>query len=131
MTQQNNDLLLVLCKLVYEAQKSTEQDRKREMFKDRFFPELLVRRVDAIKIEIRKENVNHHDPHMHITHSDKIDVSLSLTDFRVLAGNIDRKSLKKLQPMLDHCQPHLMQIWNALNVGDNSAMAEILIENIP
>ena len=131
MTAAQQEKLLALCKLVYEAQEAAERDYKRETFGDQYLPELLILRVDAIKIEIRKETVRHHEPHMHITHSDKIDVSLCLTDFRILAGKIDQKTLKKLEPLLDKCKPHLMDIWNALNIEGDSRMAELLISNLP
>ena len=131
MNELHRNLLLGLCKKVYEAQEAADDEYKREMFGDRLPFELILRRVDAIRIEIRKEHVNHHEPHMHIKHSDKFDVSLCLTDFRVLAGDIDSKTLKKLKPWLELAQPHLMGIWNALNVDDDHLEVERLMANLP
>ena len=131
MTTDHQEQLLALCKLVYEAQEAAECDYKQETFRGQYLPELLIRRVDAIKIEIRKETVSHHEPHIHITHSDKIDVSLCLTDFRILAGKIDQKTLKRLKPLLDKYKPHLIDIWNALNIEGDSRFAELLISNLP
>ena len=131
MTLQNQDLLSELCQKVYDAEEAAERNHKHEKFGDQFTPEYLVQRIDSVRIEIRKEIVSHHEPHMHITHSDKIDVSLSLTDFRILAGEIDKKALKKLMPWLQKCKIDLMKIWNALNVEGDSIKVERLISNLP
>jgi hypothetical protein len=67
MNSQYQELLSALYEIVYDAQAPSEQEYKREMFGNQFIPELLVHRVDSIKIEIRKETISHHEPHMHIT----------------------------------------------------------------
>jgi len=87
-------------------------------------------RQDKVRVEIRKENVSHNEPHLHIKHSDKIDVSLSLNDFRVLAGEIDRKTMKHILSVLNPVKPKLMEIWNELNEKDNSVGAEKIISNL-
>ena len=70
------DFLLELCKDVYRAYEKAQDERRREIFGDLDFLELLLMRKDKVRIEIRKETVNHNVPHMHIKHSDKIDVSI-------------------------------------------------------
>lgn len=130
MAEQHRELLGQLCLIVHRAQELAEQEHRRERFGDTF-TELLIKRVDEIKIEIRLEHVSHHEPHMHISHSDKFDVSLSLNDFRVLAGEIDRKTWRRIKPVLEQCQPHLMDIWNALNVEGDGVKAQRLISNLP
>ncbi len=87
-------------------------------------------RQDKVRVEIRKETVNHNEPHLHVTHSDKIDVSLSLNDFRILAGRIDSKTRKHLLRVLEPVQPKLLEIWETLNEQDNSVGAEKLISNL-
>jgi hypothetical protein len=85
---------------------------------------------DKVRVEIRKENVSHNAPHIHITHSDKIDVSISLIDFSVLAGNIDRKTQKQLLRILRPKKDDLNKIWIELNEKDNSVGAEKMISNL-
>ncbi len=85
---------------------------------------------NKVRVEIRKENVNHNAPHIHITHSDKIDVSISLVDFSVLAGNIDRKTQKQLLGILSTKKDELNKIWVELNEKDNSVGAEKMISNL-
>ena len=130
MTDAIDQFLQSLCVSIYRAQARAEDERKRELFGDSVFLELFVVRIDKVRVEIRKENVSHNEPHMHITHSDKIDASLSLNDFRVLAGDIDRKTLKHVLRLLVPVRAKLMEIWNTLNEQDNSIGAEKLISNL-
>ncbi len=85
---------------------------------------------DGIHIEIRKENVSHNMPHLHVTHSDKTDVSLSLEDFSVLAGNINRKLKKLLIPIFKKNKKKLNTIWEELNEKEDSIKAQVLIEKL-
>lgn len=87
-------------------------------------------RKDKVRVEIRKENVGHHEPHLHVVHSDKIDASISLKDFSVLAGSIDRNTHKYFTKVLSPKQADLMAIWNELNEKENSVGAETLISNL-
>ena len=130
MSDQVEPLLLSLCGAIYRAQQEAEEERKRELFGDSIPIELFVTRMDKVRVEIRKESVSHNEPHMHITHSDKIDVSLSLKDFRILAGSIDRKTLKNVLRVLIPVKERLMEIWTTLNEHDNSVGAERLISNL-
>ena len=123
-------LFLELCRALYQADQRAKDEYKRELFGDAFVPELLVIREDKVRVEIRKENVSHNAPHLHISHSDKFDASISLKDFSVLAGDIDRKVLKHFVKKLAPLKVQLMQIWNELNDKENSAGAEILIRNL-
>jgi hypothetical protein len=130
MSNPHDRFLLSLCDAVYQAQKSAEKEYKRERFGDNMPFELLVMRKDKVSVEVRKENVRHNEPHLHIIHSDKIDASLSLKDFRVLAGNIDRKTIKYMLRTPVPVQAKLLSIWETLNEQDNSIGAEILISNL-
>ncbi|MBM0417495.1 MULTISPECIES: DUF4160 domain-containing protein [Aeromonas] len=122
--------LLKLCDEVYRGEEKAQAERKRELFGNRFVPEFLLMRKDKVRVEIRKENVSHNVPHIHITHSDKIDVSISLNDFSVLAGNIDRKTQKQLLAILIPKKDELNKIWIELNEKDNSVGAEKMISNL-
>ncbi|WP_282110840.1 DUF4160 domain-containing protein [Shewanella algicola] len=124
------DFLLNLCDQVYRGEEIAQAERKRELFGDQFVPELLLMRKDKVRVEIRKENVSHNAPHIHITHSDKIDVSISLNDFSVLAGSIDRKTQKQLLRILMPKKDDLNKIWVELNEKDNSVGAEKMISNL-
>jgi len=128
MTTEN--YLLQICDEAYRAEERAQAERKREAFGNRFVPELLVMRKDKVRVEIRKENVSHNTPHMHITHSDKINVSISLIDFSILAGNIDRKTQKHLMATLIPKKTELYKIWEELNEKENSIGAEKLISNL-
>ena len=125
-----DQFLSSLCDDVFRAEKDASEERKCENFGDSFPNEFLVLRKDKVRVEIRKENVNHNEPHLHITHSDKIDVVLSLNDFRILAGEIDRKTMKHMLRILMPVRSKLMEIWETLNEQDNSIGAEKLISNI-
>jgi Domain of unknown function (DUF4160) len=122
--------LLSLCEKVYRAEKEASEERRRKLFGDNPPFELLIMRRDKIRVEIRKENVSHNEPHLHVTHSDKIDVSLSLTDFRLLAGEIDRTTMRQMLRILTPVQLKLMKIWDTLNEQDNSVGAEKLISTL-
>lgn len=124
------DFLLQLCDEVYRAEERAQEERKREVFGDKFVPELLLMRKEKVKVEIRKENVNHNAPHIHITHSDKIDVSISLVDFSILAGRIDGKTQKQLLRLLSPKKEELNKIWIELNEKDNSVGAKKMISNL-
>ncbi|QIR77028.1 DUF4160 domain-containing protein [Sulfurospirillum diekertiae] len=124
------DFFLQLCDGIYRAEERAQKERKRELFGNQFVPEFLVMRQDKVRVEIRKENVSHNAPHLHIVHSDKIDVSISLIDFSILAGKIDSKTKKHFLSLLVPKQKQLNAIWQELNEKDNSVGAEKLISNL-
>jgi hypothetical protein len=130
MSATSEQSLLLLCESVYRAEQRASDERKREVFGDSIPIELLLMRQDKVRVEVRKENVSHNEPHLHISHSDKIDVSLSLNDFRILAGEIDTKTKKHMLRILMPLKPKLMEIWSTLNEQDNSVGAEKLITNL-
>lgn len=125
-----DELLIWTCKAVYAADAKVAKDQKRAIFGDQFIPELLVMRNDKVRVEIRKETVPHNIPHMHISHSDKIDASISLINFSILAGTIKPKTLKDLSQILSPKQAELLAIWDELNEKENSVAAEMLISNL-
>ena len=129
MSSPIEQFLLTLCDSIYRAEQRAAEERKREVFGDSIPFELLLMRKDKVRVEIRKENVSHNEPHLHITHSDKIDVSLSLRDFRVLAGDIDRKTMKFMLGVLMPVKSKLLEIWRTLNEEENAVGAEKLISN--
>jgi hypothetical protein len=120
MRTATDELLLWICKVVYAAEAKAAEDRKRARFGDQFVPELLVMRKVKVRVEIRKETVGHHEPHLHVVHSDKIDASISLRDFSILAGLIDRQTLKYLSRILSPKQADLLAVWKELNEKENS-----------
>jgi len=126
----HHEYLLSLCDAIYQVERDAQAERRKEMFGDSFIPELLVGRLDKIRIEIRKENVSHNEPHLHVTHTDVIDASISLKSFDVLAGRIDKKSHKHLLRVIYPNREQLLGIWNELNEMDNSIGAEILISSL-
>ena len=130
MSIESEEILLSLCDNIYFAQKKAEEEHRRELFGDGVIIELFVMKSDKVRVEIRKENVNHNEPHLHITHSDKIDASISIKDFRVLAGEIDSKTMKYMLRKLSPVQPKLLAIWETLNEQDNSIGAEKQISNL-
>jgi hypothetical protein len=130
MSSSTDELLSWLCHAVYAAEAMAEKDCNLEAHDDGFFPELLVMRRDRVRVEIRKEQVAHHEPHLHVVHSDKIDASISLNSFRVLAGTINPLTHKYLVRLLLPKQPQLNAIWEELNDKDNSVGAEKLIANL-
>lgn len=74
--------------------------------------------------------MSHNVPHIHITHSDKIDASISLLNFEILAGKIDNKTYKHLLFVISPNKEKLLEIWGELNKKDNSVGAEKLINNL-
>lgn len=123
-------LLEALCDEVYRAQEQAEDENMRAIFGDSIGTTLVVMRKDKVRVEIRKENVSRHKPHLHITHSDKIDVSISLNDFSVLAGSIDNTTKKYLLKILHPKQSQLKAIWEELNENNNSIAAQKIISNM-
>jgi hypothetical protein len=130
MTDHRETLLLWVCEAAYAAERKAAEDRKRELFGDAPPIELLLLRKDRVRVEIRRENVSHNEPHLHVVHSDKIDASLSLRTFDVLAGTIDNRTHKYLCTLLRPKKPQLLAIWEELNEKENSAGAEKLISNL-
>jgi len=119
-----------VCQAAYKADEEATDEIRRELFGEGRLLELVVMKKDSVEVEIRKENVNHHEPHMHITHSGKFDVSISLKDFTKLAGDIDNKTWKRLREKLWPLQKKLLHIWNELNEKDNSIQAKKLISEL-
>ena len=130
MDEATKQVLLAVCDSVGEAQRKAGRDRRHPRSEESIYTELLVMRDDKIRVEIRKENVAHNEPHMHITHSDKIDVSISLNNFRILAGIIDNRTLRYLLHELRPRQPQLKAIWESLNEEDDCAEAQKLISSL-
>ena len=122
--------LLQLCDEIDKAEKRASEERKKEIFGDRFVPEFLLKRENKISVEIRKENAKHNAPHIHITHSDKINAAISLIDFSVLAGKIDNKTLKHFRSVLIPKKNELNEIWEELNEKKNSIKVEKLISDL-
>ena len=125
-----DELLLWTCRAVYVADAKVAEDQKLAISGDHFPIEFLVMRSGKIRVEIRKETVGHHEPHLHIVHSDKIDASISLRDFSILAGTIDRRTYKYLSRILASKKAELLAVWDELNEKENSAAVEILISNL-
>lgn len=86
---------------------------------------------NKIKVEIRKETVAHNKPHMHITHTDKMDVSICLNTLTKITGEIDSKMYKEVMKILSPFKETLLNIWNNLNEYDNEVFAEKIINNLP
>lgn len=122
------EFLEKICVLIHRAEENANIDRRREQFGDVQFTELLLMRKDKVRVEIRKENTSHHEPHMHVTHTDKIDVSISLQTFEILDGYIDSYTAKHLRRVLEPNKVELLSIWNELNEKDNSIQAAKLID---
>jgi Domain of unknown function (DUF4160) len=120
-----NELLSSLCVAIDRAIKVAEQERKRAQ-RGPMDLGLVVARFEKIRVEIRQETAPHKEPHLHVVHSDKIDASLSLRNFSVLAGSIDRRTLKHITRELLPKQPELMQIWKALESGDGIAAEKMI-----
>lgn len=59
-------------------------------------------------------------------HSDEIDVSLSIREFSVIAGTIDRHGLKHIKRVLFPKQPELMRMWKELEIGNGVAAEQII-----
>lgn len=129
--EDSSTLLEMLCLALYQAHREATEEYRRELFGDTYLPELVVMKKDKVRVEIRSENVNHNEPHMHISHSGKFDASLSLRDFSKLAGDVDNKTLKKFLKQLMPHKKKLMKIWNELNEKNNSVAAEKLISELP
>jgi hypothetical protein len=51
-----------------------------------------------VRVEIRKENAPHKEPHLHVNHSDKIHASLRLKDLGVVVGKSGSSGLRDRGP---------------------------------
>lgn len=124
------ELLGQVCFLVSRAVKAAAAEANPRSREHASLPQFLIMRHDKVRVEILKENTNHHEPHIHVTHSDKIDASISIRSFEVLAGKIDRRTHKHLKRLLAPIQDQLQKIWDELNEKDNSDAAEKLINDL-
>jgi hypothetical protein len=122
--------LEAICEDVHLADRFAVDEYKREAFGDNPIIELLLMREDKVRVELRRENAGHNQPHIHITHTDKIDVSISIETFSVLAGKIDGKTLKHLRKLLLPKRDELLQIWRDLNENDDAISAEKIINSL-
>lgn len=92
---------------------------------------LAIYNQNKIKVELRYEpSKQHHKPHMHIIHTDKIDVSICLNTFDKIEGKIPDKTLKKLKQKLLPFQNELLDIWNDLNERNDEASARLKISRL-
>jgi hypothetical protein len=126
MSEDQEKLLSSVCEAIDRAVKAAEEEQERAEFGDNPPLELLLTRFEKTRVEIRQETAPHKEPHIHVVHSDKIDASLSIRDFSVLAGKIDRRSLKHIKRELLPKQPALMKIWTELERGNGVAAEEII-----
>ena len=130
MSNKHDQLLLAICDEIHLAERAAQEERKIELFGDRYIPEFLLNKNEKVRVEMWKENVSHNLPHVHVTHSDKFDASISLVDFTILAGKIDRKSHKHICRAMEPHKRDLLEIWDELNEKDNSVGVEKLINNL-
>ena len=126
MSEEQEKLLSSICEAIDRAVKAAEEEQERAQFGDNPPLELLLTRFEKTRVEIRQETAPHKEPHIHVVHSDKIDVSLSIRDFSVLAGKIDRRSLKYIKRALLPKQPALIKIWKELERGNGIAAEQII-----
>lgn len=126
----STDFLEALCHKIYSAENAARGEAFSNAHGTERPMEFLILRKDKVRVEMRKENVGHHEPHIHITHSDKIDASISIRSFDVLAGDIDKKTLRHMVGVLAPVKEELLSIWHELNKKDNSISAEVMISNL-
>lgn len=124
------NILSEICGEVQRAVKMAIEEEKQKNCGGQPFTELLLARKDKISVYINKEKTNHHEPHVHIKHSDKIDATMRIRDFSILAGTIDQTTKKHLIKTLKPKQPQLMEVWNALNEKDSSIEAHKIIDSL-
>ena len=125
-----DELLHRICIAIHATEAKAFEGRRMAIIGDQVGLGFLVMREDKVRVEIRKESTGHNEPHLHVSHSDKIDASISLLDFRVLAGKIDQRTLKYFLNTLRPKQAALLRVWEELNEKENSVAAEELISNL-
>jgi hypothetical protein len=125
-----DELLHRICIAIHATEAKAFEGRRKAIIGDQVGLGFLVMREDKVRVEIRKESTGHNEPHLHVSHSDKIDASISLLTFRVLAGKIDRRTLKYFLKTLRPKRAALLKIWEELNEKENSVAAEELISNL-
>ena len=125
-----DELLHRICIAIHATEAKAFEGRRKAIIGDQVGLGFLVMREDKVRVEIRKESTGHNEPHLHVSHSDKIDASISLLDFRVLAGKIDQRTLKYFLNTLRPKQAALLRVWEELNENENSVAAEELISNL-
>lgn len=121
----SHPLLIKICYLLSEL-----YDQKQKNASISNVEALVVYNKNKIKVEIRCENSSHHKPHMHIQHTDKIDVSICLETFDKIAGQISEKMLRKIKEKLLPFQEELLDIWNELNENNDKASATLKISQL-
>jgi len=119
-----------ICFQIHIIQKRAEVANKRGTFGNQFMPELIIMQKNEISFEIHKENTKYTEPYIHIIHSDKIDVILSLESLSKLAGKVDIRTLKQLLNILNAKHEQLNKIYSELGEDESSIRARKVIENI-
>ena len=74
-----------------------------------------VDNISNLKIEIFSNE--HPPPHFHIK-SPEIDATFSILECKLLNGNIDSKSLKKIEYYHQHMRDKLIEAWNKFRPDD-------------
>lgn len=75
----------------------------------------LVQSIDKIKIEIYP--LEHPPPHFHVK-SAKLDATFAIIDCKLLKGDIDSKTLKKIKYFHSANKTKLINVWNRLRPTD-------------
>jgi len=127
---QTVEFLEKICFQVHIVQKRLQAERKRDRFGNQFMPELMVIRKDTIRVELCKEDATHDDAYLHILHSDKIDIAISVHDLSIVGGKIDPKTFKLLLRILVPKHEKLQAIALTLTDEENMIGAEKIIEII-
>ena len=86
-----------------------------------------VETIRGIKFEVRSREQNHSIPHIHASY-DKYDVSISITDGKVLAGNLPKKQQRIAADWVKAHTDELLGKWNSFAMSATSIMTKSRIE---
>jgi len=79
---------------------------------------VVVAQIGAVKATIRPERGQHRAPHVHLKLGDRVDASVSLSDFHVFADSgDDKRALKRVLATLKPRGPELLFMWDEIQAG--------------
>lgn len=76
----------------------------------------------TLKIYIRCEK-NHRRPHVHVFWKNVYEVSISISDRELLAGDMPSKNLKAIKEWVQEYEQNLLEAWNDIQDGKKAELS--------
>ena len=110
-SMESNDILKLLESQLRYALEFVEIDNQGRAIERRF----LINRIGSIKIEIYPNE--HPPPHFHVKSPD-INATFEIVNCRILNGDLDTPTMKKIEYFHSRNKETLIEVWNKLRPTD-------------